>query len=318
MRFSDQGLNPHVEIRIGRRAGRVASVRHAFVRRCGTALLLGVVGLSATVHAAGEEPDAASKAEAPKMVLEPRGSLVIVGGGGMPDSIRKKFVDLGGGAARAKVVVIPTASEGAEGDAAALDEYLEPWRKQGVASVTLVHTRSRDKANAPEFARPIDEATAVWFSGGDQSMITDAYLGTQAEQAFRRVLERGGVIGGTSAGAAIMSRVMITGGHDKATVGVGLGYLPGAVVDQHALRRSRVNRMMGVVADHPGLIGVAVDESTALVVQPEEWHVLGKSYVVFFRPASAGSPQRIDFFKEGDRGKFGDWKSPASNADGDR
>ncbi len=253
-----------------------------------------------------------------KMVLEPKGSLVIVGGGGMPDSVRKKFIELAGGKEKARIVVIPTASEDADAKGPELDEFLEPWRKQGVAAPKLVHTRSRERGNDPEFTRSIDEATGVWFSGGDQSRITEAYLGTKTEQAFRRVLERGGVIGGTSAGAAIMSKVMITGGGEKATVGSGLGYVPGAVFDQHALKRSRVNRLLGVLADHPGLIGIAVDESTALVVKGDGWQVLGRSYVVFCRPAAPGQSARFDFFSEGDRGKFGEWKSPPSNARGDR
>lgn len=271
-------------------------------------------GMVATSAAQGQGDGPTPGPGASPMVLEPKGSLVIVGGGGTPDAVRKKFIDLAGGAAKAKIVVIPTAGEDADSTKESdMEEYLEPWRKQGAASLLLLHTRSHEKANDPEFTRAIDEATGVWFGGGDQSRITEAYLGTNAEKAFRRVLERGGVIGGTSAGAAIMSKVMITGGGEKATAGAGLGYLPGAVVDQHALKRSRLNRLVGVVADHPELIGIAIDEATALVVEPDEWHVLGKSYVVFYRPATSASPQRIDFFQEGDHGEFGDWKSPPSN-----
>ena len=116
------------------------------------------------------------------------------------------------------------------------------------------------------------------------------------------MLGRGGVIGGTSAGAAIMSRVMITGGQDKATVGTGFGFLPGAVVDQHASERSRINRLLGVLADHPDLVGVAVDESTALVVRQGRWQVMGDSYVVACRSPGGGQPVRIDVFHDGDRG----------------
>lgn len=253
----------------------------------------------------------------PSVLLEPRGSLVIVGGGGTPDSVRRKFIELAGGKEKAKIVVIPTASESADATGAELEEFLDPWRKQGTASVVLVHTRSRERADDPEFSRPIDEATGVWFSGGDQSRITAAYLGTRTEQAFRGVLARGGVVGGTSAGAAVMSRVMITGGGEKATVGVGLGFIPGAVCDQHALRRSRVNRLLGVLADHPNLIGIAVDEATALVVQSGAWRVMGDSYVLFCRPAAPGRTARFDFFQDGDSGEFGAWKSPPSNARGD-
>src|SRR5262249_19379680 len=136
---------------------------------------------------------------------------------------------------------------------------------------------------------------------------TDAYLGTAVEKALWRLLDRGGVIGGTSAGAAIMSRVMITGGREKATVGTGFGFLPGVVVDQHSLRRSRVNRLLGVLADHPGLAGIAVDEATALVVRQDRWQVLGKSYVVVCRLRGNGNPARFDVFGDGDEGGLEAW-----------
>ena len=222
----------------------------------------------------------------------PRGALVICGGGRLPESARREFVRLAGGP-KAKIVAIPTASEDADGPAATLAEFTEPWRKQGVASAVLLHTRSRARADEPGFTRPLEEATGVWFSGGDQSRVTDAYLGTAVERALHAVLDRGGVLGGTSAGAALMSRVMITGGQDKATVGTGFGFLPGAVVDEHALWRNRVNRLLGVLADHPDLLGVAIDELTALVVREGRREVMGDSYVVTCRAGRrAADPDR--------------------------
>jgi cyanophycinase len=237
----------------------------------------------------------------------PRGALVICGGGGMPDSVTDEFVRLAGGP-KARIVVIPTASGYADGPAADLAGFLEPWTRRGVASAVLLHTRSRARADEPAFTRPLEEATGVWFSGGDQSRVTEAYLGTAVERALGAVLERDGVLGGTSAGAAIMSRVMITGGQDRATVGTGFGFLPGAVVDQHALRRSRINRLLGVLADHPDLVGVAVDESTALVVRQGRWQVMGRSYVLACRSPGRGQPVQIDVFHDGDRGSLDDWK----------
>lgn len=248
------------------------------------------------------------------------GSLVICGGGGMPDRVRARFVELAGGA-NARILVVPTASESADDPGPGLDEFLAPWRPFGPASVSLLHTRSRREADDPAFAAPVDEATAIWFSGGDQSRITDAYLGTAVEAAFRRLLDRGGVIGGTSAGAAVMSRVMITGGAEKATVGTGLGYLPGAVVDQHALRRSRLNRLLGVLAEHPDLAGVAVDESTALIVdlKARTWQVSGESYVVVCRTGGAvGAPVRIDVFHDREHGDLSTWRAPDRVIESDR
>jgi cyanophycinase len=227
-----------------------------------------------------------------------RGALVICGGGSLPEAARREFLELAGGP-KAKIVVIPTASAYADGPAPVRAEFLEPWSKRGVASVVLLHTRSRARADEPEFSRSLEDATGVWFGGGDQSRVTEVYLGTAVERALRRVLERGGVIGGTSAGAAIMSRVMITGGQDKATVGSGFGFLPGAVVDQHALRRNRINRLLGVLAEHPDLTGVAVDEATALVVRQGRWRVVGNAYVVVCRSSVGGNPMRLDVFHDG-------------------
>ncbi|MFO0892578.1 MAG: cyanophycinase [Isosphaeraceae bacterium] len=248
----------------------------------------------------GMQGDSARAAEAPP------GALVIVGGGGFPDAARKRFVELAGGP-KARIVVVPTASASADGPPAELDEYLEPWRKQGVGSLRILHTRDRAKADEPGFAAAVDEATGVWFSGGDQSRITGAYLGTAVEKALRALLERGGVIGGTSAGAAIMSRVMITGGQETATVGTGFGFLPGAVVEQHALRRNRVRRLAGVLVKHPELAGVAIDEATALVVHRGRWRVIGDSYVAVLRVATPSRPPKFEVFHEGDEGDLASW-----------
>ncbi|WP_435017344.1 cyanophycinase [Tundrisphaera sp. TA3] len=230
------------------------------------------------------------------------GALVIVGGGGMPDNVRDKFMALAGGKA-AKLIVIPTASE----DADKKDEeeaYLKPWRRYEPANLTLLHTRSREKADTAEFARPIAEATAVWFSGGDQNKIIEAYRGTAVEREFHALLKRGGVLGGTSAGAAIMSDVMIRGGNPVAEVGRGFGFVKNAVVDQHFLKRSRMNRLYGVISAHPELIGIGIDEGTAFIIEGDRWSVVGRSAVLAFEVGKDGQPPRFASFTEGDRGKY--------------
>ena len=119
------------------------------------------------------------------------GALVIVGGGGMPDGVRDRFMALAGGKA-AKLVVIPTASESADKKEEE-EGYLQPWRKYGPASLVLLHTRSRAKADDPSFARPIAEAAAVGFSGGDQVKLVAPYRGTAVEREMRGAPEsRGG------------------------------------------------------------------------------------------------------------------------------
>jgi cyanophycinase len=230
------------------------------------------------------------------------GSLVIVGGGTMHDGIRGKFMALAGGKS-ARLVVIPTAGNAADRKEEE-EGYLEPWRKYSPASLTLLHTRSRAQADLALFIKPIAEATAVWFSGGDQVMLVAPYRGTAVEREFKALLKRGGVIGGTSAGAAVMSDVMIEGGNPKADVGHGFGFVTNAVFDQHFLRRSRINRLLGVLAERPHLIGLGIDEGTAFVIEGEKWSVVGRSYVMACEVGSDGKPVHFEFFGDGDHGKY--------------
>ena len=230
------------------------------------------------------------------------GSLVIVGGGGIPDKLRDKFMALAGGKS-ARLVIIPTASQSADRKEEERG-YLEPWQKYSPARLSLLHTRSRDKANDAEFVTPIAEATAVWLAGGDQVDLVAAYRGTAVEREFKALLKRGGVIGGTSAGAAVMSDVMIEGGNPKADVGHGFGFVTNAVIDQHFLRRSRVNRLLGVLAVRPNLIGIGIDEGTAFVLEGDRWSVIGRSYVIACEVGKDGKPCRIESFEDGDHGTY--------------
>ncbi|MGL6072711.1 MAG: cyanophycinase [Fimbriiglobus sp.] len=237
-------------------------------------------------------------AEAPKEQVALPGSLVIVGGGGIPDSVRDEFFRLAGGA-KAKIVVIPTASA----DADKLDQaasFLERWQKLKPASVVLLHTRDKKTADTDAFIKPLAEATAVWFSGGDQSRIIEAYQGTKTEAAFRAVLARGGVLGGTSAGAAIMSDPMITGGTMKANLDQGFGFLPGVIVDQHFVARKREARLAGVLTEKPGYVGLGIDEATAIVVTGRTVKVVGDSTVTAMWSKSSIHEARVDVLKSGE------------------
>jgi cyanophycinase len=230
------------------------------------------------------------------------GSLLIVGGGGIPESVRSKFMALAGGKA-AKLVIVPTASVSAD-DAREKEGYLGPWRKYSPASLTFLHTRSRETADSAAFVRPIADATAVWFDGGDQTKLVAPYRGTAVEREFKALLKRGGVIGGTSAGAAVMSDVMIEGGNPIAVVGRGFGFVTNAVCDQHFLRRSRVNRLLGVLAERPHLIGLGIDEGTAFLLQGDRWSVVGRSYVLACQVDKDGKPMRVETFHDGDHGTY--------------
>lgn len=237
--------------------------------------------------------------------IAPRGgSLVICGGGKIPESVRGRFIELAGGPS-AKIVLIPTAGvyTGVPSD----ERILEPWKNRGLASLDLFHTFSREQANDPEFVKILGEATGVWFGGGRQSLLMDAYRGTEVEKQLRALLTRGGVIGGTSAGAAVMSRVMITSGREEARLAEGFDFLSEAIIDQHFLKRNRVKRLVNVVKKNPNFVGLGVDEQTALVVDilQKRFRVIGESYVVACLPEVSkieGEPTttRLEILKPGD------------------
>ncbi len=226
------------------------------------------------------------------------GTLVIVGGGKLPDNVRDEFFRHAGGKDRAKIVVIPTASASAD-DAKEAEGFLKQWQDLEPGSATLLHTRDRKTADDAEFAKPLTEATAVWFSGGDQSRLTEAYRDTLVAKELAKLFQRGGMIGGTSAGAAVLSDLMITGGKDETTTATGLGFLPGVVVDQHFNERKRLARLQGVVAKNPGYVGLGIDEATAVIAKGRTLKVLGEGTVTATWAKSETKPARSDVLKSG-------------------
>jgi len=259
--------------------------------------------------------EALARAERSLMPRPRGGSLVICGGGNLPERIREHFIELAGGP-NARILIIPTANSSADGPSGA--RSLEPWKNYRVTSMRVFHTRSRKQADDPEFVRPLTEATGIWFGGGQQSLLTDVYLGTEVERQLKALLARGGVIGGTSAGAAVMSRVMIASGFREARLAQGFDFLDGAVVDQHFIKRNRIRRLAGVVKQFPNLIGLGIDETTALVVdiQGKRVRVIGGSYVVACLPEFIGKEisTRVEILKPGDEADLTALKSMADNA----
>ena len=214
-----------------------------------------------------------------------KGSLIIVGGGGMPKVIFDRFFQAAGGR-DAKLVVVPTAGSGAEYDEST--SSVKMFKKAGATNVHLLHTRDPKMADSDEFIAILRDAKAVWFGGGRQWRLADAYLGTKTEVAFHDVLKRGGVIGGSSAGATIQgsylvrgapqgNQIMMSPGHEK-----GFGFVRRSAIDQHLLARERENDMLPVIRKHPHLLGIGIDESTALHVRGNTAEVIGKSKVLFY------------------------------------
>jgi len=210
------------------------------------------------------------------------GTLVIAGGGRLSDDIIDRFIELAGGAS-AKIVLVPTAA-GAESYS---DSAGNMFRSRGAVRVTVLHTDNRDTADSRFFTRPLEEATGVWFGGGRQWRLVDSYKGTRSETMFRQVLERGGVIGGSSAGATIQGSFLARGDtrNNQEMMGdhqEGFGYISNIAIDQHVLARNRQFDMYGILREHPELLGIGIDENTAVVVQRDTMEVIGASYVLVY------------------------------------
>lgn len=225
------------------------------------------------------------------------GCLMICGGGRLPESVTSKFVQRAGGGS-GHLVVIPTASTRTA--ATELKSLQSLWRDRGLGRVSILHTTERAAADTPAFSAVLDDATAVWIGGGQQSRLARVYQGTATERRLRDFVNAGGVLGGTSAGAAIMSRVMIASGNPTPQISQGLDLFPDAIIDQHFLRRNRFNRLLAAVREHPDKTGVGIDEGTAVIFQAGQCRVVGDSFVVVIRAGSSQQPLSVSTWRDGD------------------
>jgi cyanophycinase len=241
---------------------------------------------------------------APPTVGPENGSLVVVGGAMRSPEIYREFIELAGGP-DANIVLVPTA-----GGAAEYDEFyagMQAWRENGARNLTLLHTIDPEVADTEAFLEPLKTAGGVFFFGGRQWRLVDAYGGTKTEEAFREVLERGGVIGGSSAGASIQGSFLVRGDSRSNTVMMGdhqrgFGYLRNVGIDQHVLRRNRQFDMIEVIEAHPELLGIGLDEDTAIVVRGDRFQVIGSSYALIFdNQSTTGSEGSFYFLSPGDR-----------------
>ena len=207
------------------------------------------------------------------------GSLVVVGGGNMGPEVLQRFVALAGGP-DAPIVIIPTAGE--DSVFPANWSGLAGLKGAGALNLTVLHTKDRGVAESDSFVAPIRAARGVWFPGGRQWRLVDSYLGTRTERELRAVLTRGGVIGGTSAGASILASYLVRGARAGNTEMMaagyeqGFGYLRGMAIDQHVVARNRQSDLQQVIGAHPALLGIGLDEGTALVVRGDRGEIIGR------------------------------------------
>ena len=216
-----------------------------------------------------------------------KGSLIIVGGNLTDPKIYQKFLDLSGGI-DSPIVIVVTASE---------DELLakpdfystikKPFETIGFKYITILHTRNPEIANTDSFITPIKQAKGLWFTGGRQWRLVDAYANTKTFEEFFKLLDRGGVIGGSSAGATIQGSFLVRGDTKTNTILIGdhqegFGFVKNIAIDQHLLALNRQFDIFEILDKHPNLLGIGLDENTAIVVTGDEFEVIGQHYVAIY------------------------------------
>ncbi|RPJ70997.1 MAG: peptidase S51 [Acidobacteria bacterium] len=241
-------------------------------------------------------PAAATPAAAAKLAPVPaapeygpaKGTLVIVGGGSLEGTgITEKFIELAGGP-DAKLIVVPTAGGNKNPDGTIRvyrqEQVIAAWLKRGVKNVTMLHTHDPKEADTEAFVKALREANAVWFDGGRQWNIVDSYMNTLTYREFHKVLERGGVIGGSSAGATIQGDYLVRGAIAGAQIIMtpepehehGFNFLRRSAIDQHINARNRWDDLIPVIQKFPNLLGIGLSEGTAIVVKGDRFEVMGK------------------------------------------
>ncbi|MDG2012099.1 MAG: cyanophycinase, partial [Pirellulaceae bacterium] len=238
----------------------------------------------------------------PAIPCVPKGTLMIIGGGGMPAGLMEQFVERAGGK-NARLIYVPCTER--ETLSSRDSRLVQSWRQQGVASADVFHTKDRLKANQDEaFLKPLTEATGIFFGGGRQWNFSDSYYGTQAHRLMKEVLQRGGVIAGSSAGASIQARYLARanplGNRDIMATGYergGLGFISGVAIDQHFTQRRRQTDMSDLVDRYPQLLGIGIDERTALLVQKSRAKVIGDGDVYFYDRNKRSAEDKPDFLK---------------------
>ena len=283
----------------------------------GAVLAWAVVGAGAAV--AGENLLGMPEPRDP----ERPGAVVLHGGGELSDEIFERFIELAGGR-EARIAFVPCAGY-CPGDYDSEDEYraalgarFSSWaglaERGRVRDFTFVYTDDPEDADDPEFVRPLEEATGVWFSGGYQGRLNHRFVGefperTRFQVALRDVVERGGIVGGTSAGMAAMPEIMTlwqerahSGAPAKAVAAHGLGLLGNAVVEQHFDARGgrferftrllRDNRRLDALAGRdgagPAMVGLAVEERTALIARGDRLEIVGDGHAHVFLKSNGG------------------------------
>ena len=272
----------------------------------------------------------AATLEAQKSSGPQRGTLIVDGGGAISD-VRKKFVELAGGA-NARIIVIPTGPSAirfgeqntildpdAPREAAewrAYNAYIKEWL--GIDSVVFMHTRDRAIASSDAFVRPLKEATGVYLTPGNSGRYAAAYLGTRTQQELAALLQRGGVIFGSSAGAIIQGSFTVRGRPDKPLLmaaghTTGFGFMKNVAIDPHLTSAQRDAELVNVVDAHPEILGIGIDDDAALIVKGDAFEVIGQGRVAIYDNVRRDGAWYY-WLKAGDRFDLATWTKMAAKS----
>ena len=221
----------------------------------------------------------------------PKGSLVIIGGGSRPASIIDKIIEVSEIDKEGYGIILPMSS--IEPDSAIYYAKIQ-FKEKGLSNVVGLDFK-KDETIKKVKIDSIKNAKMIYISGGDQNRFMDIIAGTEIEVAIHDAYQNGSLIAGTSAGAAVMSKMMITGNElkhpdysstfrniesENIELKTGLGLINNVIIDQHFVKRSRYNRLISAVIEHPEVLGIGIDESTALFVQGKRIEIIGESQVI--------------------------------------
>src|SRR5579883_3274178 len=211
--------------------------------------------------------------------------LVIIGGAEDKEGdcqILREFVRRAGGT-KARIVIITAATELPREVG---DNYIRVFERLGAEEARIIDTETREDGSSSTALEAIGKATGIFFTGGDQARITDILKDTEIDRAIHRRYAEGAVVGGTSAGAAVMPDVMIVEGDSETNprieiveMGPGMAFLPGVVIDQHFSQRGRLGRLISALAQQPAVLGFGIDENTAMVVTDHQFEVIGEGSI---------------------------------------
>ena len=223
-------------------------------------------------------------------------------------AIYERFIELGGGGEDGRFIIVPTAggNYGGDGDVRDYneDQVLRGWRARGVQNVSMLHTHDPAVADTEAFVADLKQATAVWFNGGRQWNIVDSYAGTRTYDEFHKVLERGGVVGGSSAGATILGEYLVRGDTrgsgivmtDEENHQLGFEFIRKVAIDQHINTRNRWDHIIPLIEQQPHLLGIGLSEDTAIIVTGDKFEVMGDWMVAVHDNTRAYQPWEKPYF----------------------